>query len=384
VSAVAAVLAVRLVDELAAFLPAGTLESFRADLGLTYAQTGIVLAAIAPGALAGAGFAAATDRYSRRVISAGGAVGFAAALAAFAVGGSFEVLAAAAFAMGTASTAMVEAAEVALVDLVAEEDLRRSLARCNLLATFGDLLGPALIAGAAALGLSWRAVFAAGSGVLALYGLVLGAAPLPAPAGSQAEPGGPRSALRGILRDPAVWVVGLLGLLMSPFDEVLLGFVIALLEHDRGASPALATTVALVGVSGGLLSFTVLARKFEDVDDGRLLLGSAAAMTTGVLTVALIPSVAAVTAGAFVVSVGLNLGWLALQHRSLTLRPGEVGTTRAVVATIEFTGFWIPVAIGLLADRTGLPAAIGAFGLLGGAMAALTWGDSRWRRTTSS
>ncbi len=50
----AAVLVARLADESAIFLPFGALESFRADLGLTYGQAGAVLAAIAPGALSAA------------------------------------------------------------------------------------------------------------------------------------------------------------------------------------------------------------------------------------------------------------------------------------------------------------------------------------------
>ncbi len=126
-------------------------------------------------------FAAAADRYSRRVISAGGAFGFAVALAMFAFGGSFAVLAAGAFLMGMASTAMVDGAEVALVDL-AGDDLRRFLARSNLLATVGDLLGPALLAGAVVLGLSWRAAFGVGAVLMTFYALALSGAPLPPPA----------------------------------------------------------------------------------------------------------------------------------------------------------------------------------------------------------
>ena len=68
---------------------------------------------------------------------------------------------------------------------------------------------------------------------------------------------------------------------------------------------------------------------------------------------------------AFVASVGLSLAWLAIQHRSLTLRPGQVGTTKAVLGTIESTGFWIPVAIGAVADRAGLTVAVGSFGMVG-------------------
>ena len=383
-SALAAVLLVRLADEAAVFLPFGTLESFRADLGLTYAQAGTVLAAISPGAAAGGVFVAAADRYSRRVITAGGAFGFALSLALFAMGASFAMLVLAGFVMGMASTAMVDGAEVALVDM-AGDDLRRYLARSNLLATVGALLGPALVAAAAVAGLSWRAAFGAGAFLMGIYALALAGAPLPPPAGDQEDGGSgdgvkSRLGLAAVLRDPAVWAMGLIGLLMVPFDEPLVGFTIALLENDRGASAAAATLVAFVGICGGVLEFEVLARRFEGVPDDRLLLGSVAAMTAGAVAIALAPVLAVVAVAGLVTSVGLNLAGLAVQHRSLTLRPGQVGTTKAVLGTIESTGFWIPVAVGMIADRAGLTLAVGSFGIVGGAMMALAWWSGRRRR----
>ena len=383
-SAVGAVLLARLADESAIFLPFGALESFRADLGLTYAQGGTVLAAIAPGALVGGVFPAAADRYSRRVISAGGAFGFALALAIFALGGSFAVLAGGAFLMGMASTAMVDAAEVALVDL-AGDDLRRYLARSNLLATVGDLVGPALRAGALVLGLSWRTAFGVGAVLMTVYACALSAAPLPPPvrAGAGADDGERRPGLIAVLRDPAVWVVGLIGLLMVPFDEPLVGFTVALLEHDRGAAPAVAAAVAFVGIFGGVLAFTVLARRFEGVDDHRLLLASVTAMAAGAVAIAVVP-VLAVTAGAgLVTAIGLSLAWLAVQHRSLRLRPGQVGTTNAVHGAISSAGAFLPMAIGALADRAGLTWAVGSFGIVGGVLVALTWWDGRRRRAVT-
>lgn len=376
-----AVLLARLADESAIFLPFGALESFRADLGLTYAEAGTVLAAIAPGALAGGVFAAAADRYSRRVISAGGAFGFALALALFAVGGSFGMLAAGAFLMGMSSTAMVDGAEVALVDL-AGDDLRRYLARSNLLATVGDLLGPVLLGGAVVLGLSWRTAFAAGAVLMTLYALALSAAPLPPPVRAGAGEGDGDKAPLGlvaVLRDPAVWVLGVMGLLMIPFDEPLVGFTVALLEQDRGASPAVATAVAFVGIIGGVVAFTTLARRFEAVDDHRLLLGSVAAMGAGAVTIAVVPVLAVVAVAGFVTAIGLSLAWLAVQHRSLLLRPGQVGTTKAVLGAIESTGAWLPMAIGALADRAGLTWAVGSFGIVGGVLVALAWWDGRRR-----
>lgn len=374
-SALAVVLLARLADESAVFVPFGTLESFRAELGLTYAQAGTVLAAIAPGALVGGAFSAAVDRHSRRVIVAGGAFGFAVALAMFAVGGSFAVLLGGGFLMGVASTAMVDGAEVALVDL-AGDDLRRWLARSNLLATVGDLIGPLLVGSAVLLGLSWRAAFAAGAVLMGLYAVALACAPLPAPARGGAgdeDDGSARPGLGAVLRDPAVWVMGLIGLLMVPFDEPLVGFTVALLEEERGASTGMASFVAFAGIPGGLLAFTVLAKRFERVDDRRLLIGAVVTMTVAVLVIAVVPVLAVVAAAGVLAAIGLSLGWLAVQHRSLTLRPGQVGTTNAVLGGIESTGSWLPVAIGALADGAGLEWALGSFAILGGAMVALGW-----------
>lgn len=219
----------------------------------------------------------------------------------------------------------------------------------------------------------WRAAFAVGSALLALYGIALTSVPLPPPVRRNPEVDRSGSPLAGVVRDPAVWVVGLIGLLMAPFDEPLVRFTIALLQQERGASTAVATAVGFVGVSGGLLSYTVLARRFEGLGDRRLLLGSLCSMAAGAAATAVVPSVAVVALAAFVTSIGLNLGWLALQHRSLTLRPGQVGTTKAVLGVIEFTGFWIPAAIGAVADLAGLVSAVAVYGILGTALVGLQW-----------
>ncbi|MGH9264199.1 MAG: MFS transporter [Acidimicrobiales bacterium] len=379
VSALVAVLLLRLADEAAVFPMFGTLESFRADLGLTYTQAGTVLAAIGPGAVVGGVFAAAADRCSRRVISAGGAVAFAVSLAVFAAGGSFAVLAAASFLMGMASTAMVDAGEVALVDM-AGDDLRRYLARANLLATVGGLLGPALVAAVAVAGLSWRVTFAAAAVLMGLYALLLAAAPLPPPVRNGDGEDEGRPGLGAVVRDPAVWVLGLVGLLMVPFDEPLVGFTIALLEEERGASAGAATVIAFVGVAGGLLAFTVLARRLEAVADHRLLLWSATAMAGAALAIAVVPVLAVVALAGLVAGVGLSLAWLAVQHRILTVRPGQVGTTKAVLTAMESVGMWMPVAIGAIADQAGLTVAVGSYGVLGGAIVLLAaWSGRRDR-----
>jgi hypothetical protein len=62
-----------------------------------------------------------------------------------------------------------------------------------------------------------------------------------------------------------------------------------------------------------------------------------------------------------------------MQHRAIMLRPGQVGTTNAVLGAIESTGSWLPIGIGLVADRAGLSWALGSSAIIGGAMLVLSW-----------
>jgi hypothetical protein len=94
-------------------------------------------------------------------------------------------------------------------------------------------------------------------------------------------------------------------------------------------------------------------------------------MTAGALVVAFVPLVPVVALAGFVVSAGLNLSWLGVQHRSLTLWPGQAGATRAVVGTLEVAGLAVPAAIGAVADRAGLVAAVASYAFLGLVLVAL-------------
>jgi len=283
-----------------------------------------------------------------------------------------------------AATAMVDGAEVALVDL-AGADLRRVLTRANLLGAIGDLTGPALVAAVGFTGASWRAAFGAGAALLAAYALVLALSPLPRPngAGPDDEPSTPRAVLLAVARDRRVWLVGALSLLLAPFDEAFIGFAIALLDEVRGTSAGVANLVAVVGLSGGLFTFTVLAPRLGDAaDDRRLVAWCGVAAGGSALVVALVPVVPLVAAAAFVASVALNVGWLAVQHRMLVLRPGQAGTTKAVVSNIELAAFGVPIAIGAIADRAGLPTAVATYVLLGAALALLAFVGLRERNSS--
>jgi len=84
-------------------------------------------------------------------------------------------------------------------------------------------------------------------------------------------------------------------------------------------------------------------------------------VATGVLLVALPPWAVLQATGAATVGIGLYVVWVDLQARMLTIRPGQAGATGSLVDVISETGAILPLAVGLLADRAGLPAAMAAF-----------------------
>lgn len=368
---VAALLFVRFFDEMASFMPIGTLESFRDDLDLTYAQAGAVLTAIAPGAFVGNAAVIAADFTSRRLLIVLGALGYAASMLAFAVAHSFPVLLLAGFLVGLASTALVDVAEVALAD-VAGSRLRVLLARGGLLAYVGDLLGPVILVAVAAAGFSWRAAFAVAAAILVAYAVVLALHPLPAATPDDDAPT-PRAVIKQVLRDPQVWQIAALAILLNPLDETIFAFGIAFLHEDQGISLSTAALAVTVANVGGIVALA-LAGRIERHDDDHVLVACGGLLTGGVAAFVVLPGVLAI-ASLFLVGAGVAMAWTVLQHRHLTLRPGQAGTVGAVISTITSIAYLAPVAAGAIVDRWGLHVGVSVFVALPVAFAALAaWG----------
>jgi predicted MFS family arabinose efflux permease len=359
VGLVAAMLLVRLADESASFLPFGIVEDLNVELGLSFAQVGWVFFLIAPGAWIGNAATLASDVMSRRAIASGGALGYAGALTLFAVGDGFVVLAVAAVVLGAASTAMVDAVEVALVD-VAGDDLAPALARTNLLGIGGELAGPILLAAVVAVGWSWRVAFAIAAVAMALYGLWLSRLPIPRPR-ARPDDGGHRAALLGVVRDPRAWALGVASATLVPLDEPFVGFLIAFLREERGWTASAATLLVTTASIGGALGYSFGARIQRRLGDRGASLGATAALGLALVTLVAVPIPALLVAAGILAGAALGLVWLSIQHRTLTLRPGRAGAVKALVTTVEVVGFLVPVGIGALADERGLTFGLWAF-----------------------
>jgi DHA1 family inner membrane transport protein len=360
---VVALLAVRFVDESVAFLPFGALDAIRADLDLTYAQAGLLLTLYPAAGFVGAVFGVAADRVSRRALASCGALGYGAALLAFALGDSFAVLAVAIVGAGLASDAMVAGTEVALADLAGDGPegdarLRTLLARQNVLAAVGDLLGPLLLAASLAVGLGWRGAFTAGAAMLFIYGAALAVLPLPPPGphdGANADARRPSvgRAVVDVMLDRRVLAIAAALFLLALFDEPFFGFAIAWLHNDRGVPESTATLIAGASTIGGLvLALAVAAGRRRTPGP----IAGAGVIAAGAIGLLLARGPLGAAAATFAVGFGLYALWIDLQARSLRVRPGQAGTTGAVLSVLTQPAAVLPLLAGAVADAHGLTA----------------------------
>lgn len=363
----ASLLLVGFAEETVAFLPYGAVEPIRQDVGLSYVQAGFLLALYPGLGLLTTPLGVLADHVSRRVMAAVGGVGYGIGLWLFAAAQDFHTLLVAVLVMGTFGDALVRAVEVALVD-VAGDDVEPALARSNLLAAIGDLLGPLLLATALGTGLGWRAAFWAAGAMMVAYGLVLATQPLPRPAGP-AEEGKPWRTMVEVARDRRVVVAGLLLAMIVAFDDTFVGFAVAFLTTERGVSPVAATLAAGAGMAGGIAAAAWAGR----TNRRRVgLRGCAWLLLAGAVLILLFPNVVAAAIGTAVVGAAMNLAWIVLQARYLTLRPGQAGTTSAIVEAVAQVGVLTPLAIGLIADHHGLTVAMSLYVVIAAVFVAST------------
>ncbi len=368
-------LAASFADETVAFLPFGSLEPLRGDLDLSYTRAAVLLGLYPGIGVVGGVFGVLADRHSRRIIAAGGALGYAAGLLLFAAGTGFWMLVAAITLMGFAGDAMVRATDVALVD-VARDRIELAVARATLLGAIGDLAGPALLAACLATGLGWRAAFVVAGVGMAGYGLLLASQPLPAPSRPpRAGPDGearPHGDVVAVLRDRRVLRLGLLSALVDVFDEPFLAFAIAYLVATRGQPAGMAALTAGMGLAGGVAA-AAWASRVERPDitvraPAALLVGG-----VGAIVLAAHPLVAAL--GAAGVGAAVSLAWISLEARVLTLRPGQGGTTSAVVSAVAQVAVLVPLVAGVVADHAGITTVLLVYLALAVTFAVVNWRD---------
>lgn len=368
-----AALAAELADELVDGATGSAWPLVRSDLHLSYAQIGLLLGL--PALFANVIeplFGLMADRGYRQPLILGGGVVFALSLGLFAVSGSFWVLLVSLLLFYPASGAFVSLTQAALMD--AEPGRReQNMARWTLVGSVGNVIGPLLVGLSVTLGLGWRAVF----GLLAV--LTAGALTLMWRSRSSLMGGldageglNFREAwrdIRGALAraDVRRWLLLLeAGNLTA---DVFRGLVALYFVDAVGASPAVAGLAVTVFTGVGLLGDVLVVPLLERVP------GVAYLRVSSLLTALLFPAFLLVPQPTLkLVLLGLlgllNAGWYAvLQARLYATLPGRSGTVMALGSVSGMIGGLVPLALGAVAQRFGLEAALWC--LLAGPLALL-------------
>jgi len=373
----ATLLSYGLCDEIVSGFPVVGLPLLRDHLGLSYEQIGLLFAV--------GGFSAMllepiinllSDHHSKRWWILGGLLCL---ILSFALAGStsnYVVLLLVFSCYYPAVGAAVGLAEATLIDADPERSMA-TMTRWTLLASVGDILSPLLVTGLVGLHQGWPQI--CWLAVCLWTGLLLLTAVQPFPnsvtensesADLLEEDGQETGTWRTLslaVRNPRLWRWGLLAMLPTMVDEVLLGFVALYLRDVLHASEATVGLVLTGTLLCSLLGLVLLdhlpcLRRTASLWPQRVLAGMAVVVLAGILL--LLTAQTIWQAGLAMGVVGLGAaGWYPIaQAQTYAQLPGRSSLVRAITGLGAPFDIALPAFVGFLAARFGLWAGLAFLG----------------------
>lgn len=309
------------------------------------------------GTLIEPGLALLSDTGRRRQVVLGGGGAFVLALILYAAAPNFPMLLAASCLLYPASGAFVSLAQATWMDLE-PSSTERNMGKWVLAGSVANVIGPLALAAAVALGPGWRGatLIAAIMTVPALFAASRIRFPDPHP-----ETADLRTALRGAIAALRVsrvrrWLTLLQ--LTDLLQDVFLGFVALYLVDVGSASPELAALGVGILTAAALVGDVFLLPVLRRIDGLRYLRGSASAAL--VVYPAFLLAGSAMAKLILLVPIGiLRAGWYSIpQARLYSELPARGGTVVAIGAPADLVGAFLPLAIGMVAERFGLASAM--------------------------
>lgn len=305
----------------------------------------------------------AADRWPRRHFVRGGLAVMALSALASALAPGPLTLALAVSVVAVSSGTAVALSQATLIDLHPQAR-ERIMTRWALMGTLGDLAGPLLLAGLAALGLGWRAGYATVAALLALWALAsLRPFPQPPPLaevaqGEVADEPGLLAAFLVALRDRRLlfWLGA--AAFCDLLDEVLMVFASLHLRDHLGAGPtgrAVALTACTLGSAAGVLYAERLLARHAPL---KVLAGCAAATVFFYLAWLAAPNLWLSALGLAAVGAAASPLYPIVQAQAYAALPGRSGAVNAAGHLFTPLAMALPWLLGRLADRAGTLAAL--------------------------
>lgn len=357
-------------DELNYAIGGAALPSIRNDLGLTYAQVGLLLGL--PhllGSFIEPLLMLLGDTPLRKRLVAGGGLTVMFSLLLMATSQSFPTLLAAVILGFPASGAFVTLSQATLIDLNPGRE-PHMMARWTLFGSIGNLIGPLILAAGFSLQLGWRWAFYALAGLALLLTIQIWLRPFPAsPVNSSPAKGALESGVKHLVSDltlnlkSAIMNRALLrwtGLLLVSdlLMDVFTSYLPLYFTDVAGTTPAQSSLMLSLGMAASLASDIVLIPLLERVPGRRVVRLSSATVAVLYPIWLLAPGLGAKILLVLMIKF-LTLGWYSvLQGEVYASAPGRSGTVAAITSLSGILGSFFPWVIGWSAERFGLETAM--------------------------
>jgi FSR family fosmidomycin resistance protein-like MFS transporter len=332
----------------------------RADLGLSYAQIGLLLGLPnVIGSLVELGVGILGDVWKRRALILGGGLVFTLALLLTALSQNFLLLLISFVLFFPASGAFVTLSQATLMDANPTRH-EQNMARWTFAGSVGVVAGPLALGAAMILGLGWRGLFLLFAGLTLTLLAVAHRTPFADSRSSAGEGQGAEqktglvagvaNALRALRRGEVLRWLTLLEFSDLMLD-VLLGFLALYFVDVVGATPSQAGAAVAVWTGAGLLGDLLLIPLLERVRGLSYLRVSAVLESVLFSAFLLVPGFW--TRLVLLALLGLfNAGWYSILKAQLySAMPGQSGTVMALGNVFGVVGALFPLGLGLVAER---------------------------------
>lgn len=361
-------LSMGLFDELITGFPIVGLPLLRDQLGLTYAQVGLLFTA---GAISSMILEPIinllSDQRSKRWWILGGLLFLA---ADFALAGNVHNYGWLLFVfvlLYPANGAAIDLSQAALIDSAPGESAR-TMTRWTLMSSIGDLLSPLIVAVFVSLSMGWTALCWLAVGLWLGVAVVIWLQPFPHPVSSHDDEEdavsiGMLKSLRQALQDPLLLRWAILSILPTMLDEIFIGFAALYLHDVLRVSEVVIGLVLVIQTIGGFLGLIVLDRLVGRIAPHRLLIGSALLVLMGVVGFLTLHSIWLAACSLFVISLGAAGLYPVAKAEAYARQPGRSGVVRTVIGLGMPFEIALPGIVGLVASRFGVLAGVGLLGL---------------------